>query len=191
MGLLLTSGSFCGAGDGAGEVCTPVDTIFPGLCGTGSRMEGFDTLALSLGAEVFLTEVDLDTPAEGALDRGFGVGADSVLEIAGSAKASSARACVTFLLIASCFGPGAVAGPWPNSNFWPRSCSNENSSRDGNRAANSSAAALRTWTFCESRAANGSEVVPLIGEGLGLAAGGCCTGPVGLPLRIGAISGML
>ena len=82
-------------------------------------------------------------------------------------------------------------GRWPNSNFDPLSCSKENSSREGNRDANSSAAALRTCTFCESRAANGSDDVPLIGEGLGFAAWGAGPGAVGLPLRIGAISGMV
>jgi len=122
---------------------------------------------------------------EGKAGDGFATGADSTL-VTGNANASSARASVTRWL--SC-GSGVV-GAWPNSNFLPRSCNNENSSNEGKRAANSSAAALLSRTLWESRAANGSEVVPLMGEGLGLAAAGCVTGTVGLPRLIGAISGM-
>ena len=73
----------------------------------------------------------------------------------------------------------------------PLSCNKENSSSEGKRAASSSAAALLTCTDCESRAAKGSFVVPLIGEGLGFTTGECCDGPVGLPRLIGVMSGMI
>src|SRR4051812_14132087 len=154
-------------------------------------MVGGDSRAVPFGGWGFFTETDLDTPAEGAAEDTFVVGADSTLVTGGRAKASSARACVMRLLrTASPLGSAVGGGDWPNSNFAPLSCSSENSSREGKRAASSSAAALLTCTFWESRAAKGSEAVPLIGDGLGLAPCGCCTGAVGLPLLIGAISGM-
>jgi hypothetical protein len=133
-------------------------------------------------------DADLDTPIDGVVEDGVVTGGVSALGV-GNAKASSAKTCVIFLLKASALDSGGEVGPSPNWNFCPRSCNNENSSNDGNREANSSAAALLTSTFWESRAAKGSEDVPLIGDGLGFATGGCCAGTAGLPLLIGVISG--
>jgi len=189
-GRLLTSGNFCCAetGEARGDVCTPVETM-PTRCATGCAMAGADDRGLSFASEgfVFLIDAVLETTADGTLDRGFeGDGARSALVVETEAKASSASACTTRLFKAG----SAAVGACPNSNFWPRSCSSENSSRDGKRDASSSAAARRTWTSWESRAANGSEAVPRIGEALGFAAGGCWAGPVGLPRRIGVMSGI-
>lgn len=82
----------------------------------------------------------LETPAEDTADEGFTPGAESTLESGGDAKASSASASVTRLVSAG----SEVVGASPNSNFWPRSCNKENSSREGKREASSSAAARLT-----------------------------------------------
>jgi hypothetical protein len=88
----------------------------------------------------------------------------------------------------SSFGSAAASGL--NSNFAPRSCSRENSSRDGNFAASSSTACTRTWTSFESNAANGSLLVPLDPAGVTLAETlRFCGAFVGRPLRMGVISG--
>jgi len=69
----------------------------------------------------------------------------------------------------------------------PPSCKRENWSRLGKRLEISSTGPGGDF---ESRAANGSLAIPLIGEGLGL--GVCpCALAVGLPLLIGTTSGII
>lgn len=80
---------------------------------------------------------------------------------------SSASTAVTLLLM-SCFG-SAAGTVWPNSNLAPRSCRSENSSRDGNLEASSSAAAALAVAEFESSAAKGSLLVPLDPAGVTLA----------------------
>ena len=145
MGLLFTSRTFCGGGAGEGvvrgEVCTPVETI-PTRCGIGCCMVVLELCGLSFASEGFgfRRDVVLDTPAEDALDEGLIPGVDSTFDSGGDAKASSASAAVThFVSVGS-----EVVGASPNSNFWPRSWSRENSSKDGKREASSSAAARLT-----------------------------------------------
>lgn len=116
----------------------------PTLCGMGCCMLWLDERELSFASwgVDFLSEVVLETPAEDTVEEGFTPGAESTLESGGDAKASSASASVTRLVSAG----SEDVGPSPNSNFWPRSCNRENSSRDGKRDASSSAAARLTWT---------------------------------------------
>jgi len=166
----------------------PVETIF-GRCGVGWCI----TEVLDDRAGSFVPSYGFDLEEEGlvtfaeAIFVGLAVGAGSVVLI-GKPKASSASASVTLLFKGS--GTGSALGGGAKSNFAPLSWSNENSSKDGKRAASSSAAALRTCTFWESSAAKGSEDAPLMGEGLGFGATACVTGTVGLPRLIGVISGI-
>lgn len=95
-----------------------------------------------MGGCGFFTDADLEIVED------LGAAVTSTFRgTAGTAKASSARACMTLLLRDSCFGSEGGVTAWANSNFCPRSCNNENSSSEGNRAASSSAASLRTCTF--------------------------------------------
>lgn len=108
----------------------------------------------------------------------------------GLLKASSARASVTILPKLSGGFEGEVG--LSKSNLAPWSCRIANWSRDGNLAeASSVSSLLPVW---ESRAAKGSPLVTLIGEGLGLAACGAGWGwaaPAGgLPRLIGVTSGI-
>jgi len=123
------------------------------------------------------------------VELGFSVGALSFRVCTGWPKASSASASVTRFCSASCL-PSAGAD-WPNSNFAPRSCSRENSSRDGYLEESSSTAAGRTFRSLESSAVKGSVLVPRDPAGVPLADKWVCwLGAVGRPRRIGAMSGM-
>jgi hypothetical protein len=90
----------------------------------------------------FFREAERDIVVEDIFEDALPFGAASTLVTGGSAKASSAKASVTRLFNVSSLGStGEDALNW---NFVPRSCRRENSSKEGNRAASSSAAALLT-----------------------------------------------
>lgn len=112
--------------------------------------------------------------------------------LTGCENTSSAKASVTRLFKFPGFELVA-GGVWPNSNFAPRSCNKENSSKDGNLEASSSAAAVLTTTSLESRAAKGSLLVPLDPAGVTLEeteTGRCWFCALGRPRRMGTISGI-
>lgn len=90
------------------------------------------------------------------------------------------------ILIASCVRVVGIV--FEKSKPDPLSSAMENSSSEGNFFDSSSTASVRTVMLEESRAANGS---PRTGDGPGLALAttGCCNVVVGLPRRIGVMSG--
>lgn len=84
----------------------------------------------------------------------------------------------------------AEAGFESKANLLPESCNKENSSRAGNLAEISSKLALSLGAL-ESSALKGSLELFLNGEGDGLDTLELASNVVGLPRRIGVISGMI
>ena len=100
------------------------------------------------------------------------------------ANTSSARALLSFGAVSTLLPPGLAV--LEKGKLDCLSVAIEKSSSDGNLLARSSTACALTFKDEESRAANGS---PLVADGACLAAVAGCEDDVGLPRRIGCMSG--
>jgi hypothetical protein len=182
----LCIGRFENDGGGEGEVIVPAE-IMAGLRGTGCARGAWARGGSDLvSKDRFFSSARISARESDGIVARCGFVAGGI----GLANASSARAFVTRIdkPLSAAFGLVSVVDDESKSNLLPFSWRMENWSSVGNLFESSSA---EPPTLGASRAAKGSLDMIRSGDGLGFAELWCSVVLVGLPRRIGAISGIV